>query len=139
MDIGFSLLKTFTMSTGEFEFGDLLIDDNSTVRSDRLLMPTTTYVMFALFVNIMTIIIMNLLVMSVDYCFLCPLLAHSNKPNIRTHMRAIAHMDACTSSMACIYHTPNHTYSQTLTIMHANYAHLPAHKSVHTMMNISFI
>ena len=58
-----SLLKTFVMVIGEFEF-DTGFNDPSTNRP-----PAFAYVLFVLFIIVMTILLMNLLVSTFLNCY----------------------------------------------------------------------
>ena len=55
--MGKSLLKTSVMMIGEFDYGNIFFDD-----SQKVPFPELTYVLFVVFVILMSIIIMNLLV-----------------------------------------------------------------------------
>ena len=64
---GYSMLKTFVMMIGEFEFDDLFFDNPSTdyngiLHREKLPFPIFSMFFFLGFMLIMPIIIMNLLV-----------------------------------------------------------------------------
>jgi transient receptor potential cation channel subfamily A protein 1 len=62
-NVGQSLLKTSVMMIGEIEFGDIFLEKGtSTEYGDEIFYDITTYIVFVLFLILMTVIIMNLLV-----------------------------------------------------------------------------
>ncbi|XP_050405831.1 transient receptor potential cation channel subfamily A member 1 homolog [Patella vulgata] len=61
--VGNSLMKTSVMMIGEFEFGDVFNTEvTSNDAADQVYMPEVSYLLFVVFMILMSIIIMNLLV-----------------------------------------------------------------------------
>ncbi|CAH8499999.1 unnamed protein product [Dicrocoelium dendriticum] len=62
-EVGMSLLKTFVMMLGEFEYQSTFIEGDQVGQSDPvILFSFVTYIMFPTFLIVMTILIMNLLI-----------------------------------------------------------------------------
>lgn len=65
-NIGSSMLKTLVMTTGEFEFDTIFINDQELVDEGlELFLPELTAIMWVVFIIIMPILFSNLLVIAI--------------------------------------------------------------------------
>lgn len=61
-NMGMAMTKTLVMMIGEFEFGDIFLSDTDNELNDEINLKPASYIIFIIFVFVMTVIIMNLLV-----------------------------------------------------------------------------
>jgi len=87
-DMGRSLLKTMTMTTGEFDY-DTLFRVDSTGGSDKLheiVYPPISYIMWIAFIVLMPIVLMNMLVRKAGHLETEMLIVYNDKFSIATRL-----------------------------------------------------